>query len=150
MRFTSPALVVTLSLLIPLFGAGEAYAVERLGVEIRIISAQGGKDHVDAALTRFTPDFKKLPYKSFRQLDFQAKELRQGEWVSMQFPGPERRLLKVQYRDDRDGKHRMRIAIDGLKFRTSIRIPDNGTIIVGGPRYQKGVILLAVTARKSH
>lgn len=137
---------LTLALAVALLAtAGTARADDSYGIEIRIIEATNQGGGIDPALKRFSSDFKNLPFKSYRQVDFHAKKLRTGETVSMEFPG--RRFLKVKANGTRDGKHRFRLSIDALKFSTSVRIPDNGTLIVGGPKSGDGVILLAITAR---
>jgi hypothetical protein len=139
------ALVVS-SLSTPRAAAAQT-ADERYDLEIRVISAQPGEARVDPALKRYQRDFEAMPYQSFTLLDAHAKTLRKGETVSMQFPGDGNRFMKVKANGLKEQKLSFAIAIDPLRFKTSVRIPDNGTIIVGGPSYDKGVILLAVTAR---
>jgi len=137
-------LVITLAFLAV---AGEAQADESYGIEIRIISAQPDGAGVDPALSRLSADLANLPFKSYKQLDFHARKVRKGETVTMQFPGPGNRFLDVRANGTRDGKHLFRLGIDALNFKTFVRIPDNGTLIVGGPQHERGVILLAITAR---
>lgn len=134
------------SVLAPGLAAAQA-ADERYDIEIRVVSAQPGEARVDPALKRYQRDFEAMPYKSFTLLDSHSKTLRRGETVSMQFPGAGNRFMKVKANGMKDQKLSFAIAIDPLRFKTSVRIPDSGTLIVGGPSYEKGVILLAVTAR---
>ena len=143
LRGTAPALLLCAGLLM----VGSAQAEENYGIEIRVISAQPGGGGIDPALRAYARDFKAMPYKSFKLLDSHRKTLRKGETVSMQFPGQGRRLMKVRSNGKKGGKHGITLAIDALNFKTSVRIPERGTLIVGGPKHEKGVILLAVTAR---
>jgi len=123
-------------------GAAEAY-----GLDIRIISAQPTPGGIDPTLQRYAADLKAMPYKSFKLLDEQSKEIKKNETVSMQFPGPGKRFLSVTATGFKGDKLGLDLAIDALNFKTTVRIPSNGTLIVGGPRHDKGVILLAITAR---
>ncbi|MBN2358601.1 MAG: hypothetical protein JXR83_04060 [Deltaproteobacteria bacterium] len=148
-------LVSALLLALPATGLGQvtppaaaAGRVEAYGIAIRIISAQPTAGGIDPALQRYAADFKAMPYKSFKLLDQHSKELRKGETVSMQFPGPGRRFLSVKANGTKGGKLGFSLAIDALNFKTTVRIPDNGTLIVGGPRHEQGVILLAITAHR--
>lgn len=136
-----------LAALCVLIGAEPAFAGDGYRIEIRIISAQPTGGKIDPQLKRYASDLKAMPFKSFRQLDFHSKQLKKGETVSMQFPGPGRRFLKVQANGTKGGKHRFKLAIDALRFKTMVRIPNNGTLIVGGPKHDKGVILMAITAK---
>ncbi|MFH1812001.1 MAG: hypothetical protein ABIJ09_24900 [Pseudomonadota bacterium] len=145
-RALRPMLALTLFMCGALW-TGAAHAEERYGMEIRVISAQPGTATIDPALKSYQRDLQAMPYKSFKLLDAHSKTLRKGETVSMQFPGESNRFMKVKANGQKDGKLSFSIAIDELRFRTSVRIPDNGTLIVGGPKYENGVILLAVTAR---
>jgi len=147
---TAARSTLTLALLLgALSVSGLATAGESYGIEIRIISAQPNGRGIDPALRRYAQDLKTLPYKSFKQLDSQSKRLKKGETVSMQFPGAGRRFLKVRANGTQGGKHRFTFSIDALKFSTAASIPDNGTLIVGGPKHKAGVILLAITARSA-
>jgi len=150
LRWLVPALLV----LLPAIALAEeptpaaaAGAVETYGVDIRIISAQPTAGGIDPSLQRYAADLKAMPYKSFKLLDEQSKEIKKNETVSMQFPGPGKRFLSVTATGFKADKLGLDLAIDALAFKTSVRIPSNGTLIVGGPRHEKGVILLAITAR---
>lgn len=125
-----------------------AHADSYYTVEIRIIEARPVAGGVDPKLKRYERDFKNLPYKSFKQLDAHTKRVRKGETVSMQFPGPGRRLLKVRANGTKGDKHGFKLSIDALRFNSTVRIPDNGTVIVAGPKHGNGVIMLAITARQ--
>jgi hypothetical protein len=127
--------------------AEAADRVDTYGLDIRIISAQPTAGGIDRELQRYAADFKAMPYKSFKLLDEHTKEIKKGETVSMQFPGPGQRFLSVKATGAKGDKLGFTLAIEALHFKTTVRIPSNGTLIVGGPRHEQGVILLAITAR---
>ena len=144
-----PVVMVARSLMLVLFAAGlspSASAAESYSIEVLVISAQPSPGGVDSRLRGFASGLKSMPYKSFRLLDSHRKSLSRGETVTMQFPG-RNRFMKVRADGSRGGKLAFTISIDALHFRTRVKIPSNGSLIVGGPKYHKGVILLAVTAR---
>lgn len=135
-----------LSALLPLLAATQARAADNYGIEIKIISAQPEGSGVHPSLQKYANDFKNMPFKKFELLDSQTKRLKKGETVTMQFPGPGKRFLKVRASGVKNDKLGFTLSIDAMKFKTTVRIPDRGTLIVGGPKYEKGVVLLAVTA----
>ena len=122
-----------------------AQAKNSYQINIRVISAQASGAGIDAALKPFARDLKAMPFKSYKLLDSQSKRMRKGESVSMQFPGP-KRFLKVKALGRQGDKFRFTIAIDSLRFRTTAAIPEHGTLVIGGPKYKGGVILLALSA----
>lgn len=126
---------------------GLGAAKQTYQIEIRIIEASPEGGSIDPALKGYAKDLQALPYRSYRQLDSHTKQLRTGETVSMQFPGPERRLLKVRSNGPVSSKHSFTLTIDAMGFKSKVRIPDGGALIVAGPKHKNGVILLAVTAR---
>ncbi len=136
---------VTALLAFSLLGAAPVQAKDSYQINIRVISAKSTGTGIDAALKPFARDLQAMPFKSFKLLDSQRKSMRKGESVSMQFPGP-RRFLKVKAIGRQGNKFRFDIAIDALHFRTRAAIPEHGTLVIGGPKYQGGVILLALSA----
>lgn len=125
--------------------SAQAQAKDSYQIDIRIISAQPNGNGIDPALRSLSRDLQAMPYKSYKLLDSHKKKMRKGESVSMQFPGA-KRFLNVKAEGRRGDKLTFAISIDALRFRTRASIPDKGTLVIGGPKHQHGVILLALTA----
>lgn len=126
---------------------------KRVNLEVRVIEAkQGSRLRIDPKLKPLARDLKSLPFREYSLVDHHKKLMKVGEQMSFQFPGPgkkEERFLVVNSQGERGGKLRFRLAIDALKFRTSVAVPNGGTIVVGGPRSRGGNIIFAVTARSA-
>ncbi len=126
---------------------------KKVNLEVRVIEAkQGSRLRIDPKLKALARDLKSLPFREYSLVDHHKKVMVAGERMSFQFPGPgkkEERFLVVNSQGEKGGKLRFRLAIDALKFRTNVAVPDGGTIVVGGPRSKSGTVIFAVTARSS-
>lgn len=128
-------------------------AQDAVQLQIRVIEATPGtgKAQVDPKLKELAKDLKSMPFSRFDLQDAHEKEMRPGERVSFEFPGPkkERRFLKVTSLEvQRAGKLRFQLAIAELKFETSVAVPNGGTILVGGPKHGNKTVFFAVTAKQ--
>lgn len=173
MKTSTSLSAFTLSCLVALTGAAGAFADDANGVvgkndaapqlaqadtssyavDIRIVEASGMgmPKKVDAKLGALAKDFEQLPMQNFVMRDQHTAKIKTNERISLEFPGngKEKRFLKVLSKGkDGSGKVRLELNIDELSFNTVVVVPDNGTIIVGGPRSDGKTIVFAVTARK--
>ncbi len=122
-------------------------AASEVPLGIKVIHATKGKNSVDAKLKGLVKDFKGLPFSSYALLDEATFKIEQGSTGRMQLPN--KAWMTLQPQDLRDGKLRLDLEIKDLKFKTTVVIPKGKTIAVGGPRYDGGAMILAVTYEKS-
>ena len=122
-------------------------------LEIRVIHAKKGaaKKSVDNRLRGLASDLKGLPFDSYKLIDAHKKIMSPKERVSLEFPGKNKKRFLVvnSLGSERSGKQRFSLSIRDLKFNTKVAVPDGGTILVGGPRYDGGTIFFAITAQDS-
>lgn len=135
---------VTISFLfVGLFLAQVAHAaaVELL---VRVVHANSQNSAVDPKLTELVKDFKDLKFTGY-QLKDEAKfnlelkatgrmQLPSGAWMTIQPQGM-----------DKDGKLRLALEIKDLKFKSTVAVSPGGTVAVGGPAFDNGALILAVT-----
>lgn len=140
-RWFAAFCLVTVALWAPTAQASE------VPLGIKVIHATKGKSSVDAKLKGLVKDFKGLPFDSYTLLDEASIKLEQGSTGRMQLPSKAWMSLKPQ--ELRNGKLRLDVEIKDLKFKTTVVIPEGKTIAVGGPRYDGGAMILAVTYEKS-
>lgn len=157
-------------LLACLLAAAPGVAQERAGITVRVISASRGPGVVDPALGDLHRQLSSLfGYSSYRLLDQRRFALSRGETAVIGLPGglarpPQRespgfrqrlvprqagqRTFEVTPLGMSGGFLQMRVKMDEDGNRlldTQFRIPPGETIMIGGPPYGPGVLIVAVT-----
>ncbi|MEL6545640.1 MAG: hypothetical protein AAFQ82_13495 [Myxococcota bacterium] len=115
-------------------------------LEIKVIHAKKGKDSVDSALKGLVKDFKGLPFNSYSLLDEATFKIEIDSTGRMQLPS--KAWMALRPKELRGKDLRLDIEIKELKFKTTVVVPEGKTIAVGGPRYDGGHMILAVTRQK--
>ncbi len=123
---------------------------DQFSVVIQVIEASKTGKKIDPRLKSLKKDLRDLPFTSFTLQDRHQVKVKNGDRVSFEFPSSKgKRFLKVTaHGQQKSGKLRFQLTIDELKFDTLVAVPNRGTILIGGPRNGKNVMLLAVTATK--
>jgi len=146
-RFRRLAAVVLLASLasagVPQSAAG-ADAV-RLGVDVIYASHEG--QQVDPSLARVERQLRTFRYSSFRRLDSHQLVRSIGQQGTIPLPGG--RILLLAPQGISGGSVVLLLSIQGggrAPFNTELKLANGGTILVGGPGHEAGVLILAVTA----
>ncbi len=114
--------------------------------EVRIILASNSDQGFDPRLLDLKKDLLALNYMSFQLLDQTGISLEKGKAGKIKIPG--KRILKLTPSDFSKGKIEMEVLIKEGKstlLKTRIRIENHGTVMIGGPPYETGFLVLAVT-----
>jgi hypothetical protein len=114
--------------------------------EVRIILASNSDQGFDPRLLDLKKDLLALNYMSFQLLDQSGLSLQKGKAGKIDIPG--KRILKLTPTDFSQGKIEMEVLIQEGKsnlLKTRIRIENHGTVMIGGPPYETGFLVLAVT-----
>ncbi len=82
-------------------------------------------------------------FSTYRLLGNHHQNGHYGKAVSVDLPGERRLTLKPLGKDD-DRRIRLHAEIADL-INTELRLKDGGMMILGGPRYDKGVLILVIT-----
>ncbi len=120
---------------------------EVFNTEVRIILASNSDRGFDPRLLDLKNDLLALNYMSFQLLDQVGIALKKGETGRLKIPGKRTLELTPTAFDQRKISMQVRMTEKGSSLlNTRIRIENHGTVIIGGPSYEVGFLVLAVTA----
>ncbi|NOY52752.1 MAG: hypothetical protein GXP58_03940 [Deltaproteobacteria bacterium] len=118
-------------------------------IDVQVILASNSDEGFDPRLLALKKDLLALNYISFQLLDSQGLAVERGETGRLQVPGG--RVMEVTPERFSKGKILLRVRInqgESSILTTRLRIEDHGTVILGGPPYRHGFLVLAVTANR--
>jgi hypothetical protein len=116
-------------------------------IEVRVILASNSDEGFDPRLLDLKKDLLSLNYMSFQLLDNLGLAVDRGTTGKIRIPGG--RSMELTPTDFEKGKINMNVKIlekGASLLTTRIRIENHGTVILGGPPFQQGFLVLAVTA----
>ena len=125
---------------------------QKLEVIVREIVANDSDQGLDSRLGDIGRDLKKMAYTTYR-LEQTHNNLLEGNQESKVTLLGKNELLLVSEGEE-EGKVRLRVKFSPSDkkqrsfFESTLRIPNGGTFIIGGPAYGDGVLILALTAKK--
>lgn len=128
--------------------ASPAYG-EMFHIEVQVILASNSDEGFDPRLLALKKDLLALNYISFQLLDNKGLAIERGTTGRLRIPGG--RLMEVTPEHFEKGKIVLQVKInegDASLLTTRLRITDHGTVILGGPPYRYGFLVLAVTANR--
>lgn len=91
-----------------------------------------------------------FPYTSYRLLKRESRKVEWGGPAAFDLPGG--RYVVIVPREFKDGRISLKVlVIDGSRplVDTVLALRNEGTFLVGGPRHDSGVLLIAIGARPS-
>jgi len=151
MRLDAKAFALTCGILwglaIFLGGHAQAAAAEAFDIEVRIILASNADKGIDSRLLDLTKDLQTLNYMSFEQLDTVGLSLEKGKTGKVSLPGG--RVMELTPEAFEKGKVNLQVKIlekGSSILTTRLRIANHGTVLLGGPSYNLGFLVLALTA----
>lgn len=130
--------------LVPL---GRSAGAEVFNTEVRVILASNSDQGYDPRLLDLKKDLLALNYMSFQLIDQTGLSLNRGQSGKVPISGG--RVMELTPAGVEQGKIVMQVSINeggSSILKTQIRIANHGTVIIGGPPYQSGFIVLAITA----
>lgn len=129
-----------------MLGAAEKPA-QFVQVSIGTILASNQNDEFDAKLKGMETQLKVLKYKSYRLLKNESQSVPwRGEKV---FEIPGGRTLTVMPQEIKDNRVSMKVRLtQGQKpvLDTTVKIPNKGNFILGGPPHEGGALVLSISA----
>jgi hypothetical protein len=145
-RPVAPAFAFLLFLLLlPAVPSGAANAVS---VDVGAVYASNEGTSIDPALGTIRGKLQSMfNYTSYRMLDRKRRSLAVGETGEFELPG--RRSMRATPLPAQGNKVRLSIQIsDGQKklLTTTLGLNRGGMVLVGGPSYQAGVLILIISA----
>ena len=122
---------------------------EMFHIEVQVILASNSDEGFDPRLLALKKDLLPLNYISFQLLDSKGLAVERGKTGRLQVPGG--RVMEVAPERFEKGKIILNVKINEGKsslLTTRLRIKDHGTVMLGGPPYRHGFLVLAVTANR--
>jgi hypothetical protein len=141
--------VVALLALLALLCAAEGFAAaESVTVDVGAVYASNEGSSIDPALGRIRGKIRAMfNYTSYRMLDRKSRTLAVGDTGDFELPG--RRSMRVTLLPSPAGKVRLSIRLEEAGknlLTTTLGLPRGGMVLVGGPSYEAGVLILVIAA----
>ena len=121
---------------------------EEVGIGVRVILASHQGTAMDARLQDIQKNLDTLNYSSYQLLQERSFLLAQGQ--SGQLPLAGNKELQVKLLQEQGGTAEIAVEIlQGGKgiFKTTAKLKKGGTLLIGGPKHEEGVLILAIAAQ---
>jgi hypothetical protein len=122
---------------------------EEVGIGIRVILASHQAKGIDARLQDIQKNLGTLfNYSSYRLLQERSFLLAQGQVDQLPLAG--KKELHIKLLQEQGGT--AEIAVEILRggrgiFKTTAKLKKGGTLLIGGPKHEEGVLILAISAQ---
>ncbi|MEW6268560.1 MAG: hypothetical protein AB1689_04590 [Thermodesulfobacteriota bacterium] len=130
--------------------AVEATAQERVSLEVGTVLATNSRTHFDAQLAGMRTQLERLfRYSSYQLVKQEQSDVSCGKPASFEIPGGRR--LRVMPKQARGGRVSLNLALmkdSHVLMNTDLTLGKRGLIMVGGPRYENGVLIIWIGARR--
>jgi hypothetical protein len=126
-----------------LASARRAQATSSVPVEVRIIYAHNQDKVVDPRIAAMVKTLPPLHFTGYQLKDQTTFNLGPGSSGKMRLPN--RAWLTLAALDLHDDQLRLGLEIKELKFKTTVSVGRGATIAIGGPAYEAGTLIIAVT-----
>jgi hypothetical protein len=124
-------------------------AADRVVVQIGTVLATNTGHNFDSHLAAMRQQFENLfRYTSYQLVKQESRDVGWGDPASFEIPGG--RYLRVVPKAARNDRLSLNVTLlqdSRLLIDTDFTLPNHGTIMVGGPRYQEGVLIIWIGAR---
>ena len=141
------AAVATLVMILSAAGA-PAWAQEAVEVRIGAVLASNSGQGFDPRLVAMRRQFYTLfPYTSYNLVKEESQRIAPGAKVGFEIPGGRYLLISSSgMKDERVSLHVMLIEGSRPVVDTALTLRKHATFLVGGPRHQGGVLIIAIGA----
>jgi hypothetical protein len=138
---------VSLVLLLVVAGSGTA-AAEPVTVDIGVVFASNEGSVVDPALSALRAKLQSMfTYSSYRMLDRMKRPLEVGETGDFALPGGRNLRLSPVSAPAKKVRLAVQLTEGGRNLlTTTLGLSRGGMVVVGGPPYQSGVMILLISA----
>jgi hypothetical protein len=125
-----------------------AVAAGEVNVKVQVVHATKAHSKVDPRLGKVAKHYKRLGYTGFKLLSSEQLSLSLKGKKSVAIAGGRRMIVSVLSKDAK--RARLRVQIQGKRGKivdTTVSVKRNGMMIVAGPRYKKGILVLPIWVR---
>ena len=116
-------------------------------VKIETILASNQSGEFDSRLKALEKQLRVLKYRSYRLLKEESQNVPSQGSANFEIPGG--RSLIVSPQDFRNQQVALKVRLQGAQkplLDTTIRLPNKGNFILGGPPHEGGVLVLSISA----
>lgn len=139
--------IVALALLLAAAAAGSA-SPDTVTVDVGVVLASNEGNVIDPSLAALRNKLQSMfNYTSYRLLERKRHTYPVGETANFQLPGGRRMRVTPVPADAKKVRLDVRITEDGRNvLTTTLVLSRGGMVLVGGPPYQSGVLILLISA----
>jgi hypothetical protein len=120
----------------------------KVEVQLMVVHATDSHSRVDVRLSRLTPYLSHLRFTGYELLDTHRAQLSTRNSETFPIAGGRKVTIELLSKDDRRTRMRVQVTAKGGKLLdTTLSINRNGTVIVAGPKYKDGILVMPLTAR---
>ena len=113
-------------------------------LSVQVILARKTDGPVDPKLQKLAQQLKKLKFKSFQLKDHAQFNLEIGASGRMQLPGGQWMNVSAKGLAKKGKMLRTDISVENAEFRTTVLISKGATVVVKGPPFKGGTLILAI------
>lgn len=119
----------------------------RFETRVRVIHAAVGPAHVDPGLGDLAPDLSSVfKYTAYRLVESRQMTLEQGQTGRVALPDNQVLMLQPQGMDKDRITYQIVIEKQQAQvFETRILLKNRGSITIGGPKFERGVLLMNIS-----
>ncbi len=125
-----------------------ASAVERVNVEVEVIYASNQPHPTEPSLSRLKIQLQStFNFTSYTLLEKKRMVLSRGKEGKLSIPG--KKYLKIELEEVIKGQIKLKVVVLDRRrvlLTTMFRISPGQTVLVGGPRYESGTLIIAIKA----
>ncbi len=133
----------------PTVELAQAAVKAKVDLELRVVYATSAHKKVDSRLSSLTRYLSHLRFTGYELLDTQKSQIALGGKSTYTIEGGRKVTVSLLGRDEARARVRVQVSGAGDKqlLDTTMSVNRNATVIVAGPKYKEGILVLPITAR---
>ena len=117
---------------------------QRYTLQIKVIHASSQGNQIDPALRQLAREFSKLSFTSYALKDQMQLQVIAGASSRVQLPNGMWMQVRAE-KSNPNGMLGLVVSSDKPRFKTRVNVKAGATIAVGGPPYEQGALIFAIT-----
>lgn len=127
--------------------AQQAAAIDKVDIQLMVVHAQQGEPYVDPKLRSIERHLQMLRYDSFKVLQSDRSTVAPTKAANFTVQGGRKVTVTLLDVNDKAARVRVEVFKQGSKLvDTTVSINRGSTMMVAGPRYEEGILILPITA----
>lgn len=120
----------------------------KVDMQVRVVYATASHSNVDSRLASLTRYLSHLRFTGYELLDTQKAQVALGGKATFSVEGGRKVTVTLLGRDEKRARVRVQVSDskDKQLLDTTMSVNRDGTVIVAGPKYKDGILVLPLTA----